>query len=202
MTNTRVHISHFNPPTTEVQAKRCRPEEYVRQILRTSRMSSHTVVAAIAWPVSSSGIVSRPTLRLRCWPRSCMWLQLTPSCSQTQNTWTGMLRSKPLVSTYRVLTTTEHGIFPFPEALLGLLAKNSRRWSSSHLTSSLLSPGPIRDISKGSRSAHRQMQEKLTTSPVTPNGREHLQLTDSRPHVLDFDFGILGSWANMSARCR
>jgi len=87
------------------------------------------------------------------------------------------------------------GMVPyFSSALLGLFAKNSRRLSSSHLTSSLLSPGPVGNVSKESHACAPRLVGKLTTSPVTPDGWEHSQLTDPRPHVLDFDLGVFRSW--------
>ena len=70
--------SHFNPPTMEAQAKRCRPEEYVRH--RSCRIPyvciPHTVIAAvtrllrghceaIARLVLLGRVLSRPTVRLR-----------------------------------------------------------------------------------------------------------------------------------------
>ena len=114
-------------------------------ILRTSCMSSHTVVAAAA------------RLVLHCLDQHCDCVAANAQTHMAATNifvltdtkyMTAIMMSEPLISTHSVRATNEHSIFHFPQTLLGLFAKNSRRLSSSHLTSSLLSPGPVRNVNK------------------------------------------------------
>lgn len=70
-------------------------------------------------------------------------------------------------------------------------AKKSRRLSSSHFTSSSLSPGPKYNVSMRQHLSHREVP-RPTSSPMSPYRREHLQLAYAGPHVLHLDLGIFG----------
>jgi hypothetical protein len=48
-------------------------------------------------------------------------------------------------------------------------------------------------VSNQNTQLEQKQKIKLTTRPVSPDGREHSHLANPRPHVLDFNLGILWS---------
>ena len=77
--------------------------------------------------------------------------------------------------------------------VLQYFEKRVRRLSSSHLRSSLLSPGPVQCVSiKGSFSIPTTITITRTSCPMSPYRGEHFQFTDSGSHILDLDLRVLG----------